>query len=860
MESTQVKKIIEICLKLETKIPIITQAFQVLDDTNRYIQKLELGNLEKRNCNQFFLDKHFTKIYLEEKEAEKIQENLIRASTTNMSLGFKRAEIETFLLRKVQNSWEELSQQKETYLMQILNSITDDFIIPDDLPESKSLNYNIICNVIIQTIGDLLKLNYSDKIDERQINSVRFKHALGENIAKSLLSLYCLDLGRILKDYIYDKKTLKELLATENINKIKRKINKKYPKMHSDFLKMLILDSCLQALKTINQCKNTYKYLKEYHELFNLKDSTFIVQIHNLENILQSKIQLYYSRIGEDVLSVFITKDVVTKKIIKKKNKTISYIIINSRDFTIYYNRDFPRISTRRLNDNRLEIRKYEDHVLFFKKLNYNIKTSRDGKGRLNVSSNISNVLENSPFNVNRTFVIEFLELFLESIELPIKNLIESTLHLRFISEVFDINLIAFKKTMPKDVFEHLLTHLLDFTNNNKLSNYENYKRLFYKLTNIIYSLKITICEIIYQLIIMVHFEKFYFSWFSDYRLRIYYYSSSLNLSLPFARSFLQFFNTSLIIDENRFKTSLTNQLKSISLLKIPQMLSTTNINLKEILLQNNFKRREAFNYRHIMRDLTNLPSKCESIFSYDATTSGTQMIGLTLRSKNISKLGMLVKNESTDDVYTMFLNSNKQMITDWKQFLWPLLEETLLIPRLNKILENLTQLRKTHFQELYNQSRWPNITNKKLLEIYIQDYLSLLHKELDDPLCKVLENIGSELLQYESIFLQKTFKKLVFNKKLGFKAVLSKLIIVFEMYCYISEFDKPYIKEIYIRNLIKHCFMTTAYGAKAYSQHQMLMRSCLDLILSKGLYLSDSNLISISNFLTYLKVYCMRG
>jgi len=93
---------------------------------------------------------------------------------------------------------------------------------------------------------------------------------------------------------------------------------------------------------------------------------------------------------------------------------------------------------------------------------------------------------------------------------------------------------------------------------------------------------------------------------------------------------------------------------------------------LKNCLLQKNYKLRESFLYRHLQNDL----QKChepnylyESMISYDSTSSGTQMMGMLIRSKSIASLGLLVKNNPQKDVYESFLDYNREIcnnITTW--------------------------------------------------------------------------------------------------------------------------------------------------------------------------------------------------
>jgi hypothetical protein len=112
---------------------------------------------------------------------------------------------------------------------------------------------------------------------------------------------------------------------------------------------------------------------------------------------------------------------------------------------------------------------------------------------------------------------------------------------------------------------------------------------------------------------------------------------------------------------------------------------------LETCLLQENHKLRESFLYRHLQNDLKHCHESnylYESMISYDSTSSGTQMMGLLIRSKSVASLGLLVKGAVQKDVYESFLNYNKKVsneITEWFEIycklrpkLKPFLEQTL--------------------------------------------------------------------------------------------------------------------------------------------------------------------------------------
>jgi hypothetical protein len=109
-----------------------------------------------------------------------------------------------------------------------------------------------------------------------------------------------------------------------------------------------------------------------------------------------------------------------------------------------------------------------------------------------------------------------------ETLTLPLDALIASEVHLLFLSEIYNLNFLVYKTTMPDKAFKSLLLSCRTFEKVTFGKNADTH-RFSYKINNILNSFKISLSELLFQLSIMFRFNNFNFDWFADYRLRIYY-------------------------------------------------------------------------------------------------------------------------------------------------------------------------------------------------------------------------------------------------------------------------------------------------------------------------------------------------
>jgi hypothetical protein len=213
---------------------------------------------------------------------------------------------------------------------------------------------------------------------------------------------------------------------------------------------------------------------------------------------------------------------------------------------------------------------------------------------------------------------------------------------------------------MPVTDFVNLQIMLLDCSSSNSLHNFNPENRRFhYFLNNKLMRGKIMFVELLTQLCLLYKIKRFNFNWFCDFRLRVYFYGSALNPTLPLSRTFLQYYNTFSL---SYYEVNLIRQenLKKFS---------------NQIFLNTySYKFGEAFFYFNTLWDYHSINGKnyaFRSMISYDSTGSGTQMLALSLRSKILARHGSLLK-ESIDhiDIYTSFSNYNTTFINKLQELL----------------------------------------------------------------------------------------------------------------------------------------------------------------------------------------------
>jgi hypothetical protein len=846
---TQMLTINSLLQKLQFKIQSINQGLNVTESLNEYITQIEHRNYGEITDSNYYCFKTPTnnqKITFNNEEWGKLETFLISASNANINMSFKKNELDRSLYNNIFDN---------------LKILLDN---PNELSElllgfNSDTNIQLIQNVVCGTLGELIKTSLEK---ETPIIEIIIRLRLGENIFSSISSLNIKNIGKELKNYLNLKcnRNIKDLV--ENISILNENLIT-YPYLTHEHVTMILLDNLRLTLNNISECPKNYIFLQEYHKYFRLNTTSgiFLQDVQNLHLKLRCYQNPLFGQLGSCIIDQFIKAKIMKKNTKVVKKKKLNILTINYTDLTIFYNRNFPRISNHNRNS-KIEIRKSTDHHVFIKKIQSHYRHSSDGRGVIDKPNYITNTLTRSLFTININFLIEFLELLHETLLMPIETLLTSQCNLLFLTELFNLNFISYQKSMLPEDFRALLSNCLDFAAVNPLHEKKDYKRMYYKLNNKIIGFKIYFIELLYQITIMHRFSFFYFDWFADYRLRVNYSGSVLNLSIPLARVFMQYYARfdGNSIELEKVKKILKEQIKSLSLSKTLKIIEKPT--LKNCLLQQNYKLRESFFYRHLQNDLQNCHEHnylYNSMISYDSTSSGTQMMGLLIRSKSVASLGLLVKDKDQKDVYESFLDYNREICNNITTWFESYFNE---IPKLKPFLEQtrikINKLQESHYVELYQQKRWPAVNNKKFIDNFNEEFVNFCNNILSETpyINTLIEELEKEILEhmYSKIFWLESFSKHIFkHPKKIYNRLLKAFVILIEMFGYIDDFNSPNIQDVYIRQLVKQMLMTSIYGATAYGRYQQLMNSYFKITVAKGLNVSDSVFMQVSNFFTYL-------
>lgn len=850
----EILKKIDILFKdLQYKIPGISSALALKER----IQKIEHTCATDPASENFYILNSGAKLKLTQEGWVELSTLISRSIIKNQSINFKQSLLERSFSEELLRCINIVLNSNSTEISRLL------FCLPEQ-PYPINLMTMKIISLVIQ---ESEKKNYTHSIasvhENNPMTESSFIYALGESLCTSFLPLFSTkQINKHVKSYFFDQVDMTGLFTGESFKKLLKAFQKRFSSYFSSkFLKIFLLVTLLKVIQSVQNDLKIYPELPEFHGLLQL-DSNIILQkeqLHSYMVSINTLIKGFYLCFGKEFMLTFVEEHLVSR--IKRPRKA-NLINFNFIDFDILYSRELPRI-TPYSTTNRIQIRKYSDHLLYFDKARRQIRSTNDGSGFLSKPSVIDSVMDNTKFCINLEFLAEFLTLFKKTFSMPLADLCESEVDLRFISEIFGFNLIRWKSKMSDILFKNLVLNILDLRYMTPLTTFgTKHKRLHHVLQNKLKSFKLFFCELLFQLCVMSNFNFFTFGWFCCYRLRVYYTGSALNLNLPFARGFLQFYSHVAQSNEARLKTRalLLNQLNSVTLSIKPQLLPQSELSLINILKTNAFKPTECFTYRHLLYDYyfcVDENYKYQSQYSLDAVGSGTQMLGLSLRDKRIAKLGMLLKNTTlTVDIYTMFLNHVRTLCHDFTSSLNLLFDA---YPHLSEILQKfnvkILDLKIKYYAELYTEKRWPLITNAKLKSLLFEDYFNLAQLTATS-IFDILLAQESDFISFEKLFLPAAFSKFFIRIKDKDEVTCLKLFIILaEMLNFTTLFHSPLIVNIFERKLVKHMLMTLLYGSSSYGRLKMMLNSLVDFIFRDGLFHSDADFIQTSEFCNILNL-----
>jgi len=374
---TQMYKIDTILQDLQFKIPSINQGLELTYRLNDYIEKVdekhkheaymepitpkELSegiSSQQKNENHinYFVLKDNRKITLDNAEWREFETFLIHESNKNINMSLKKTDLDEGFYKEIYDNLQILLENKNS-LSVFLKGLKY-------LHESSCIT--LIQDVVCGTLCDLIKTSLEK---EKEIIEISMRLRLGENIFSAISSLKLKNIGKELKKYLYSEKVdnIDELVSGENIIELHNNLLKTYPDLDTDHTKMILLDNLKLTLDNIASCPQNYKFLPEYHKYFELDH--FIKDIKTSEGdlsvgkiskgtLLQAidniymKLRLHQTELLGDLGNCIITQFIKAKilkqstKIIRKKPfKKLNVITVDYTDLTIFYSREFPRIS-----------------------------------------------------------------------------------------------------------------------------------------------------------------------------------------------------------------------------------------------------------------------------------------------------------------------------------------------------------------------------------------------------------------------------------------------------------------------------------------------------------------------------------
>jgi hypothetical protein len=376
--------------------------------------------------------------------------------------------------------------------------------------------------------------------------------------------------------------------------------------------------------------------------------------------------------------------------------------------------------------------------------------------------------------------------------------------HLRILSELYKINLVKLQETTSEKLFKLILAEAINFNPNNSKKKKKRKKHILTtkpkcnisvenlkepdptfleKLLDRIKGRKYLINDLLFNINIMLRFNKFHYAYFFDFRGRIYPQGTFTYLS-PIVRNFISFAYDEKYSFNNFNRTYSENQIKmSINLIKeqIYSNLEDDSVKTREIinnfisldklppisdLFTLNYKLSSIFKIRKLISDLINIrldtPNESfRSFYTLDCSSSGTQLSGVLLCNLKIAEACSITRtqtNQETGDMYSTISSHTtyemKNNILNVYQIMinkYPTLEVdsyALLLERkeVKKTLLNLYDKFYNKMNLLTNESLFDTITIRNIFAsdltfIFNEDEKNLLNHFINEEFAYFFKN-----------------------------------------------------------------------------------------------------------------------
>jgi hypothetical protein len=455
----------------------------------------------------------------------------------------------------------------------------------------------------------------------------------------------------------------------------------------------------------------------------NLNQNTYYIAIRQQ---VHQKLTEFYLTLGQEILNILEDKVISISSSMTHKNIREPFTVrLIEESFISTLPCDLPNVV---MGGEKLAYNLHHQeittmHISYKRKHESKVNNNHYLSGNLRKPDILNQSAESNKFTINYAFTYEFFYLLnetkefftvlketellsnndsVDSVKLNFSlNYIGVNLnsYLNFISELFDINfteLYLIDNVSLKSLILEIVDYALDFNNNKKFElDYTKYKdalTLYYhfykKIINNIYSKKLTLNEIFYELSIMSNFGYFMYSWFTDGRGRLYTKSMLTLQNMPILRCLISFYKATNIeeyaryiyLDKNQqklpyayIKDDLINSVNAIYRKKLTEYSIT---NYKEVTFMAYCKQLPIGNRflgYALLLDYLKFQQNPEKhrfshSISWDATNSGLQMMAILFKSQNLAQYCNLV--DGSKDCYQVCEDTLKGQIASIRVFI----------------------------------------------------------------------------------------------------------------------------------------------------------------------------------------------
>jgi hypothetical protein len=340
-------------------------------------------------------------------------------------------------------------------------------------------------------------------------------------------------------------------------------------------------------------------------------------------------------------------------------------LIFNVDSITVAISRDVPKLCEIKrepsLKDYKLQV--------YVKKCKKHLHPSENPTIASHLTPKGNNLLKDTigatKYMLNYPFLNDFMEQIHDIFELTLDEILNDVVLLKFLSELYKINLVNLKENSPIDFFKCLIKYLISFENTSRFSTVlyndltvikdHQFTKFYTALSKHISHMKYFINELLLNLVLFYRAKFFLYDFFVDFRFRVYLDASCLLVTNPVARTFISFYETegNITID-NKPELLLELEKQINSVLIDPIAISNLPRCCQNLFLSNiQYKFGEGFHLIMLVNDYFNvLDNKvCYSFYSLDCSTSGIQNFSSGTKNKILAQASNLNYNVNISEI-----------------------------------------------------------------------------------------------------------------------------------------------------------------------------------------------------------------